>query len=390
MNQTTKPTAVIILPTYNEKNNIKKLIPALFDKVLPKVKNWRFKILVVDDNSPDGTADQVRKLQAKYQNLDLLTGQKQGLGKAYHKGMDWAVKTYQPDVLIQMDADLSHDPALIPQILDKLENGCDVVIGNRYIKGGAIPADWSLKRKFLSFCGNFVASLMLFNWSVRDWTSGYKAIKTAVFQDIKDEMNKKRFNGYTWQIALVNKAIQHNYKIGFVPLKFTDRRIGQSKLGSEYIFNTLFYLIIDVVKNPPRFYRFALIGFFGFLVNFFGLAFFSQLIKANWADLSVGVRNTIANSIAAELSIISNFILNNLWTFGDRKLIAAKDIIPQFVKFNLSSFATGILIPSLVIGLGTSIFGDQYRQLILVLVIVVFTVPANYFIYNKFIWKDKK
>ncbi len=386
---TSKSKAVIILPTYNEKENVETLIPLLFDQVLPEIKNWQIKVLVVDDNSPDGTAETVKALQQKYPSLNLIMGQKQGLGKAYFKGMNYAVKKCQPQVLIQMDADLSHNPKLLTAMLDKIDLGYDLVIGNRYIKGGSVPDDWGLKRKFLSFIGNLTASLFLFNWRVKDWTTGYRAIKTKVFEALKKEMDKKEFNGYTWQIAFLNKSLQHNFKVGFVPLNFIDRRIGESKLGSEYIVNTLFYLITDIIKNPPRFYRFALIGFFGFLVNFFGLAFFAYLIKDNWPSLSVGIRNTIANSIAAELSIISNFIFNNIWTFHDRKLVEAKEIVSQFVKFNLSSFTTGILVPSLIIGLGTLILGDQYRQLILVLVIAFFTVPANYIIYNRFIWRNK-
>ena len=383
------PKLVVILPTYNEKENIKRLIPLLFDKIFPQIPDYQSFVLVVDDNSPDGTANVVLQLQKKYPHLDLLTGQKQGLGKAYHRGMSYALQKYKPQILIQMDADLSHDPHLLPAMVKKINQGYDLVIGNRYIKGGSVPPDWGLKRKFLSFLGNFIASLFLFNWWVKDWTTGYRAIKSKVFRTLKKSMDKKEFNGYTWQIAFLNKAIQHNFKIGFVPLHFIDRRVGQSKLGSEYIFNTLFYLIIDVVTNPPRFYRFALIGFVGFLVNFFGLSFLSHTFKNLWPQLSVGFRNFIANAIAAELSIISNFIFNNLWTFADRQLVSWQEIIPQFIKFNLTSFTTGILVPSIIIGIGTSILGDAYRQILLILSITFFTVPANYFVYNKFIWKTK-
>ncbi len=383
------PKLVVILPTYNEKENITRLIPILFDQIFPQIPNYQCYVLVVDDNSPDDTAQQVLQLQKKYPHLDLLTGHKQGLGKAYYRGMNYAVQKYKPEILVQMDADLSHDPHLLPGMIQKINQSYDLVIGNRYIKGGSIPSDWGFKRKFLSFLGNLVASLFLFNWWVRDWTTGYRAMKSKVFQTLKNQMNKKEFNGYTWQIAFLNKAIQNNFKIGFVPLRFIDRQIGESKLGTEYIFNTLFYLITDVITNPPRFYRFALIGFVGFLVNFFGLSLLSETFKTLWPQLSVGVRNFIANAIAAELSIISNFTFNNLWTFADRQLITWQDILPQFIKFNLTSFTTGILVPSVIIGVGTSIFGDAYRQIFLILSIAFFTVPANYFIYNKFIWKTK-
>ena len=388
--ETRKPRAVILLATYNEKDNLGKLIPFLFEKVFPQIKDWQLKVLVIDDYSPDGTANVVKKMMKKYPDLELIQGKKEGLGKAYYRGMSYLLdKDPQVDVFIQMDADLSHDPKLIPLLLEKVKEG-DVVIGNRYIKGGSIPDKWGLKRKFLSFLGNFIVSLFLFNWWVRDWTTGYRAIKSKVFKAIRNEMKEKRFNGYTWQIAFLNKALQRGYKVVSVPLVFTDRRFGKSKLGPEYIVNTLLYLVSDVIKNPPRFYRFALVGFLGFLVNFFGLAFFSAVFKNSWPQLSVGWRNFLANSVAAELSIISNFIFNNLWTFADRQLSHWRHILVQFITFNLTSFTTGILVPSLIIGCGTALLGDEYRQLILVLAIILFTVPANYFIYNKFIWRKKK
>ena len=138
-------------------------------------------------------------------------------------------------------------------------------------------------------------------------------------------------------------------------------------------------------ETTQKFLKFGTIGLFGFLINKFGLDLFSNLLKSK--ILFVGLRNTVANALAAEVSIVSNFILNNLWTFKNEKLIWGQKLLKKFATFNLSSVISGIVLPSIVIGLGTQFFGDQSRTLFLVLAVFGLTVPLNWFIYNKIIWK---
>src|SRR5579859_6006771 len=146
--------AIIIVPTYNERDNIQKVIP-LLEEVFGRVKNWDMGVLVVDDSSPDKTADVVKTLQKKYKNVHLLVNEKKsGLGGAYLKGMAEAFGKLDAEVVFEFDADLSHDPQKIPDFLRKIDEGYDMVLGSRYIKGGGIPKDWGLDRKFLSVVGN--------------------------------------------------------------------------------------------------------------------------------------------------------------------------------------------------------------------------------------------
>ena len=119
---------VIITPTYNEKGNVDKLIPILENEIFPKIKNHDMNILVADDNSPDGTADEVRKLMQKWKNINISSGEKHGLGAAYIRAMTYAVDKMGADVMFEMDADLQHDPEKIPQFLQKIDEGCDMVI----------------------------------------------------------------------------------------------------------------------------------------------------------------------------------------------------------------------------------------------------------------------
>src|SRR6185312_5326286 len=148
--------AVVILPTYNEKDNVWKIIPFLEDEVFPKIKDHEMAILVADDNSPDGTADEVRKLQKKYKNIEISQGPKNGLGAAYVRGMAYAIDKMNADILFEMDADGQHDPTKIPNFLKEIDKGADMVLGTRYSAGGSIPANWPPQRKAFSIVANLL------------------------------------------------------------------------------------------------------------------------------------------------------------------------------------------------------------------------------------------
>src|SRR3990167_3133260 len=145
--------AVIILPTYNEVKNINNVIEKIF-QVTKDIKNWDMHVVVVDSASPDKTNDIVSELSKNNKNLHLLKTNKEGLGKAYIEGFKYTIEILKPFIVFEMDADLSHNPQDIPKFLNKIEKGADFVIGSRYRKGGSIPEDWGIERKFLSVVGN--------------------------------------------------------------------------------------------------------------------------------------------------------------------------------------------------------------------------------------------
>src|SRR3972149_8129099 len=154
--------AVIIIPTYNEAENIGRLIDVLENLFKEKVPSkWNMHILVVDDTSPDGTSDVVKKYMKKFNNVHLfLNKEKVGLGGAYMKGMRYAIDNLKAELMLQMDADFQHDETLIPAFLEKIDEGADVVIGSRYMKGGSIPAYWGIDRKILSIDSNVCIRLL--------------------------------------------------------------------------------------------------------------------------------------------------------------------------------------------------------------------------------------
>lgn len=389
-----KPTkrAVIIIPTYNERENIAKVIPLLLEQREIVAKNWDLQILVVDDSSPDKTYEVVAELTKKYSGIVhlLVNPHKSGLGGAYLKGMAKAFGELAADAVFEFDADLSHDPTKIPLFLAALDSGADLVLGSRYIPGGSIPQDWGLHRKFLSVVGNIVIALVFTNFSVRDWTSGYRAITKAVYEAVHPEMHSERFTGYTFQIGFLHTAIRKGFSVVEVPFHFIDRTIGTSKIGPEYIKNNLLYIFKVRAKEiyEHRVFRFAFVGGVGALVQLLSLTLYMAMLP----DFAVGVitRFMVASFLSIETAIISNFIINNVWTFSDKRLTGTA-IPRKFIQFNLASFGS-IVIQLIVAALGEWLIG--IRPLFIINTGMVFAMIGillgmfwNFFAYTRLIWK---
>lgn len=371
--------AVIIIPTYNEKGNIEKLISILEEDIFPKIKNYNMYIVVADDNSPDQTADEVKKLMKKWKNIYLSQGEREGLGQAYLRAMTFAVEELDADVLFELDADLSHDPKKIPEFLQKLNEGYDMVIGTRYSSGGSIPPNWPPQRKAFSIFGNLLVRMVLTRFFIHDWTGGFRAMKKDVF--LREKSQFSIYRGYTFQVAFLHKVLKDGFKITEVPFNFTDRTLGRSKIAPrEYIVDLLKYIIkariIELLHSP--FSKYAATGFFGYLINAVSLEFFSSL----------GFHSGVAGALGAEFAIIWNFTLNNFWAFSKYSITKPIKIPLKFLQFNLIS-AGSVLLIGLVITAGVSLFGDTrfIRQIFLVIGIGFLVVPYSYSMYNIFIWK---
>jgi dolichol-phosphate mannosyltransferase len=215
---------LIIIPTYNERENIAKLLEQIL--YLPILVD----ILIVDDNSPDGTGDIVNILQKNNTRVKLLkrTG-KLGLGTAYIEGFRVAL-TQNYQFIITMDADFSHDPKYLPQLVDELKN-FDLIIGSRYIKNGGVK-NWPLKRRLLSRLGNLYAKTIL-HTPINDNTAGFMAIRTNFLQKINlDEINGK---GYAFLMELKYAQFNNGAKIKELPIIFVERVLGKSKISSNII-----------------------------------------------------------------------------------------------------------------------------------------------------------
>lgn len=371
---------VIIIPTYNEKGNVERLIPILEEEIFPRIKNHQMQILVADDNSPDGTTQVVQTLIKKYKNIDLLLGEKQGLGAAYMRAMDYAIKKMGAQILFEMDGDLSHDPKKIPEFLKKIDEGDDLVVGARYIKGGSIPQNWGFSRKAYSVLGNLIVKLVLGRFWHHDWTTGYRALKKEVFEKIKPELVS--FQGYTFQVAFLHKAIVAGFKVGEIPFHFIDRTLGKSKIAPrEYIYDLLKYIFTarfrEIWHSP--FPKYVLTGFSGYAINALGLEGFYRL----------GFTPDVAGALGGELAIIWNFIINNFWSFREQKITDVRKIPVKFLQFNLVGLGSLVII-FMTEGFGTRYFGEGARQIILILTVGFLIIPYSYSSYNLLIWKRWK
>ncbi len=220
--------ALVIIPTYNEKDNIAGII----DRVFQLEKS--FNILVVDDNSPDGTANIVENLQNKYsQKIFLLNRpKKEGLGKAYIAGFKWALQQ-DYDYIFEMDADFSHPPEKLIDLLETLEqNEADVSVGSRYLKGRINVVNWDLKRILLSYFASIYVRLIT-GIPVKDTTAGFVGYKKEVLKSF--DFDKIEFIGYAFQIEMKYKAWKKGFKIKEIPIIFTDRVRGKSKMHGGII-----------------------------------------------------------------------------------------------------------------------------------------------------------
>ena len=227
---------LVIIPTYNEIENIEKMIRTVFD--LPR----EFELLIVDDGSPDGTAAKVKELQKEYPtNLHIEERKgKLGLGTAYIHGFKWALaRDY--DFIFEMDCDFSHNPKDLVRLLEACENSADVAVGSRYVKGGNV-SNWDTKRILLSyFASVYVRMILWFN--VKDTTAGFKCYKRKVLETI--DLDKIRFMGYAFQIEMKYSAYKKGFKIVEVPITFVDRVLGTSKMSSK-IFKEAFLGVIQM------------------------------------------------------------------------------------------------------------------------------------------------
>ena len=217
---------LIIIPTYNEKDNIGRLIP----KVLKYSDSLHeFNILVVDDNSPDGTADLVDSLKNK--NVFILRRpKKMGLGTAYCEGFNYAIKN-NFDYAFEMDADFSHDPKYLPAFLKKMNEGFDLVIGSRYVQGVSV-INWPISRLILSYGAN-IYTRWVTGLKVHDTTAGFMCYSVNALKQI--DLHHVRSNGYSFQIEMKFKFFKKNFKITEIPIIFIDRRAGESKMSKKVV-----------------------------------------------------------------------------------------------------------------------------------------------------------
>ena len=222
-------TTIVISPTYNECKNVQSLIELILGKY-PE-----FHLLIVDDSSPDGTANKVKELQADYPNLHLEERPtKDGLGTAYIYGFKWAIER-EYDRIVQMDADLSHDPNDVPRLVNFLDEH-DLIVGSRYVEGVSV-VNWPIRRLMLSYGANLY-SRVITGMPIKDSTGGFKAWRREVLEEL--DLNAVRSQGYSFQIEMNFRTWCKGFRIKEVPIIFVDRTIGESKMSKNIVYEAIF------------------------------------------------------------------------------------------------------------------------------------------------------
>jgi dolichol-phosphate mannosyltransferase len=222
-----RPVACIVMPTFNESRNIKPLLSSILAEA-EGVPSHEVHVLVVDDNSPDGTALVVKELMNDSPRIHLLTGTKKGLGDAYQRGMMGALKELEPDIIIQMDADFQHDPALLPLFVALSNYGFGVVIGSRFVPGGKIP-NFGWYRRLISLAGTALVRAFGGLPAFTDCTSGYRCIRTEFLR--KCDVRGLATRGYSFQSSLLCELVWNGAPVIEIPITFNERREGTSKLA---------------------------------------------------------------------------------------------------------------------------------------------------------------
>ena len=370
---------VVMLPTYKEEKNIGPMIEFLEKKVFPKIKKFEMAILIVDDNSPDRTADIVKKKMKRYKNIGLSQDDKRGIGAAFKRGIFYAADMMEASAVIKMDADFQHDPYYVIDLVREYEAGYDYVLGSRFIKGGSVPVEWGFYRKALSKYGGLLTRFLLFfpyiN-TIKDVSSGLKLI--SVEKILRKVDFSKISSGFYYTTQLLYQAVQMEANYIEIPIEFKLRNAGDTKMPFSNVVGTFFAMVSLSLKSKEtlKFFKFCMVGFSGYIINALALELFFRL----------GIPLGFSAAIGTEMAIISNFSLNNIWTYNKEKITGLKNIIRKFFQFNIATLGAVVMQGLVVEGL-SSAFGDQLRQLFLVIAILLLVIPYNYFMYNIFIWR---
>lgn len=326
-------TALIIIPTYNEKENIKGIIEAILNE------SPEGDILVVDDSSPDGTGKIVEKLAAKNKGIYLLTRtEKQGLGKAYVAGFKWGVaRKYKK--FVSMDADFSHPPEALKRLIELCDNNT-VAIGSRYVKGGKIVG-WDARRYINSWGANLVTRIML-AIKAKDATAGFKCYPVSFFKAIN--LDQIQAAGYAFQVEMLLLAQENGFKLKETPITFKDREVGESKISGELSKSAkLVFRLFSQKKSVRQFVKFAIVGAVNTLVDWAAYYPVRILVLGWFPSINLQSARQIAKALSFIVSALSNYYMNRKWTFRSTE----KRVIAEAGKFMVVALG-GLLINSLV------------------------------------------
>ena len=354
----------IVVPTFEEKENI----PLLFERIFKvfKISKINGEIIVVDDDSQDGTANVVKEYCKKYPIKLIVRKGEKGLASACVEGF----KVAKGDVIIVMDADLQHPPEKIPTLIDTIKDGADIAIASRYIEGGT-TGEWDLSRKVVSKGASALANLLFKEIKgIKDQQSGFFAFKKKVIEGVK-----LKPKGY--KILLEILVLGKHKKVEEIAYEFGERTSGKSKLGFSTIFSYLSHIIrlLWASGKLTKLIKFCMVGLLGVGVNL-GILYFLT---------SLGLYYMISGAISIEISLLTNFFLNRAWTFKEEaKYVSMKNAI---AKDHITR-AIGILIQFASLYVFTELF-NMYYILSMTIGIIISTI-WNFVGNSRWVWKSEK
>ncbi len=352
--------AIVLLPTYNERDNIGKFIQEVFDQT-KDVKNWSIEILVADSHSPDGTIDIVKDLAKKDKRIHYIeTGR--GLGVGLIEGHKYSLTHFKPDALVQLDADGQVSADVIPKMLNGLDEGYSLMIGSRFVEGGKNLLAPS--RKFFSWASSMVCRVIMGPMDIKEYSNSARAFTPELFRKVDLNIVPWKEQTFIIQPAFLYAATQAGAKYKEVPLVFKNRAEGYSKMKIfNYSYDVFTYAIgarlhqwgipIDffrVTRRAKTIVKFGLVGFVGTVVDFI---FYKIFIN------SFMIPPATSKGISSEIAIVNNFLLNNYWTFRYRK--TKSSFWQKFLTFNLVSLG-GLAISVLIVKFLHSVYGDGFAQ----------------------------
>ncbi len=362
---TSGPDLSLIVPTYNEADNI----PSLLERVNRALSGYDYEVIVVDDNSPDGTAEIARKLSAQYPVRVVVRTAERGLASAVVAGFREA----RGRLLGVIDADLQHPPEMLPDMVKTAADGADVVIASRYVPGGGTE-DWNLWREVMSRGAKLPASLLFPSLSgIRDPLSGFFLFRSELIDGVT-------LSPIGYKILLEVLIRTNARSVVEVPFTFRGREHGQSNLTLGEQINYLVHLarLAWISGQVKRFIKYSMVGASGTLVYFGLLTLLTEV---------VGIHYLISAAIGYEVSILTNFTLNELWTFGDKRKTARGSIPIRAVKFNLVSLV-GWGIHEAILAFFTEVAGLFY--IFSAILAIATAMLWNFFVNVHWTWQERE
>ena len=367
-------TVSLIVPTYNEHDNI----TALVQRLGKALAGYNYEIVIIDDNSTDGTAELAESLKDEYPVKVVVRKGKRGLASAVVDGLSYA----SGSIIAVMDADLQHPPEVVPDLLEAMEKGADIAVASRYIEGGGCQG-WSFSRRLISRGAIFLAHLLLpATRQVSDPMSGFFMFK-------KDVVTNARLNPAGFKILLEILTVCTFQKVTEVPFTFVTREKGESKLNARQQVDYLKHIFSLMRRSGElvRFIKFALVGGSGVFVNvglYWILTRFAGFTPLDDAVTGSIISGNLAMVISIETSIVTNFLLNNYLTFADRNIRGIKALIGRLLNFNLICLF-GALIQIGVMNLLAVGFG--LYDLFSLVIAIILAMLWNYLLNNWWTWR---